>query len=276
MVTGPLGGVVVGVTADRRWREQADLLERRGATVVHAPTVATAFLVDDERLRAATEAVVADPPAYLVATTGMGMRAWLQTAAHWDLGTRLREALAAHTRIVARGPKAAAALAEAGLAVWQRSPNEQMGPIADILAAEPLAGRTVAVQEYGLSNEPFNAAVARAGARVVAIPVYQWRVPDDTGPARDLVSAACRGAVGAVTFTSAPAVHNLFAIAGESAVDLRAAFNTSVVAACVGPVCASAAYQEGVLDPLAPEVGRLGLLVRALSDRFRQQDTGGC
>ena len=30
----PLEGLVVGVTADRRWQEQAALLERRGASVM--------------------------------------------------------------------------------------------------------------------------------------------------------------------------------------------------------------------------------------------------
>jgi len=72
----------------------------------------------------------------------------------------------------------------------------------------------------------------------------------------------------AVTFTSAPAVHNLFEIAAENqlADRLRAALNGGVVAACVGPVCAGGAREEGVEAPLVPPVGRLGLLVRALSD----------
>jgi uroporphyrinogen-III synthase len=71
-----------------------------------------------------------------------------------------------------------------------------------------------------------------------------------------------------VTFTSAPAVRNLFAIAEEdgAADDLRAAMNTKTVAACVGPACADSARAMGIEEPLAPDVGRLGLMVRLLSE----------
>jgi uroporphyrinogen-III synthase len=116
----------------------------------------------------------------------------------------------------------------------------------------------------------FASALRNAGANVVSVPVYRWHVPDDTGPARRLVDAACDGRLDAVTFTSAPAVHNLFAIAAEAgaAEDLRRAFQTDVVAACVGPVCAAGAREEGIDAPLAPSVGRMGLLVRALTEHF--------
>ena len=54
-----LRGFTIGITADRRWDEQASLFERRGATVVHAPTIRTLPLGCDEPLKAATAAVIA-------------------------------------------------------------------------------------------------------------------------------------------------------------------------------------------------------------------------
>jgi uroporphyrinogen-III synthase len=268
----PLDGFVVGITADRRWEEQAELLSRRGATIVHGPSMTTLYLDSDENLHRATLALVEDPPDYLVATTGIGVRAWLDTAATWGIGDRLVAALGG-ARIVARGPKAAAALQIGGLTVWQRSPNEQMDALIEILLAEPLEGRRVAVQEYGAESPELAAVLAGAGATVVPVPVYRWRLPADPEPARRLAQAASRGQVDAITFTSAPAVHNLFAIAGrdEEADQLRAAFNGSVCAACIGPVCAEGARQEGVADPLTPSLGRLGLLVRELGDHLSQR-----
>jgi len=112
-------------------------------------------------------------------------------------------------------------------------------------------------------------ALAAAGAEVLEVPVYQWRSPDDPAPALRLVQAAVDGRIHAVTFTAAPAVTNLFALAAGAGLDqhLRDAFNRKgVVAACVGPVCARGALEAGVVAPLVPEVGRLGLLVRALSE----------
>src|SRR5207302_11070302 len=52
MSTAPsLAGRLVGVTADRRWRAQADLLGNLGAKVVHGPTLRTVDLSGDEALR---------------------------------------------------------------------------------------------------------------------------------------------------------------------------------------------------------------------------------
>jgi len=265
----PLEGFVVGVTADRRWEEQAELLARRGASVLHCPTITTMYLASDEDLRRATVAVMDQPPDYLVVTTGIGIRAWLETAAAWGIGDRLVASLAP-ARIVARGPKAAAAVQAGGLEVWERSATEQMDNALALLLAEPLAGKRVAIQEYGMKSPELSEALAAAGAEVVEVPVYRWRRPDDVGPALRLVEAATSGRLDAVTFTSAPAVHNLFDIAAEHGVahDLRSALNGPVTAACVGPVCAGGARQEGVREPLVPGVGRLGLLIRALSDHF--------
>ena len=272
MALQPLEGYVVGITADRRWSEQAELLKRRGAETLHGPTIATQYLADDEALRAATLSLIGRPPDYLVATTGIGIRAWFEAVDTWGLGGQLTEALG-QALVVARGPKAAAAVQSAGLEVWQRSPTERLPEIVDLLRAEPLAGRRVAVQEYGMESPELTVALTEAGAEVVSVPVYRWRMPEDDGPARRLVEAACSGRLDAVTFTSAPAVHNLFVIADRMglAEDLRQAFNGNVVAGCVGPVCGAAAREEGVTAPLQPDVGRLGLLVRALSDHAERR-----
>lgn len=269
----PLDGYVVGITADRRWEEQAELLNRRGATVVHGPTITTLYLADDDTLRRATAAVIGEPPDYLVATTGIGVRAWFETAAVWGVADNLMDALKS-ARVVARGPKAAAAAQAAGLDVWAKSADETMDDVVSLLRAEEVAGRRVAVQQYGMETPELTAALAAMGASVVEVPVYRWQIPTDTAPALQLIEATCEGRVDAVTFTAAPAIHNLFAIAasGGFADDLRDAFNVrGVVAACVGPVCAEGAYQNGITTPVVPNVGRLGLLVRALSDHLEQQ-----
>ncbi len=266
----PLDGFVIGITADRRWEEQAELLSRRGASIVHGASITTSYLASDENLRRATLAIIEAPPDYLVATTGIGVRAWLDTATTWGLGAQLVAALG-QARTVARGPKSAAALHIGGIGVWQSSPTERMDALVEILLAEPLRDRRVAVQEYGMESPELVKVLSDAGAEVVSVPVYRWRLPTDTEPALRLVKAACAGRLDAITFTSAPAVHNLFAMAQHEAAQLRDAFNGgSVLAACVGPVCAGGARAEGIEDPLTPPLGRLGLLVRALGDHLSQ------
>jgi DNA-binding response OmpR family regulator len=53
--------------------------------------------------------------------------------------------------------------------------------------------------------------------------------------------------------------------------ELRHACNTNVVATCIGPVCAEGALAEGITAPIAPDLGRLGLMIRILSDHLEGQ-----
>src|SRR4051812_25126503 len=144
----PLAGYTVAITADRRAGEQANLLQRQGATTLLGAALRIVPLPDDDRLRAATAAVIAEPPDLLIATTGIGIRAWLEAAEASGLGDRLVSALAA-AEIVARGPKAAAAVRQAGLTVSYQEGSERMAALLNELARRSLMGRRVAVPLYG-------------------------------------------------------------------------------------------------------------------------------
>ena len=258
----------IGITADRRWEEQARLFAERGAEVVHGPTLRTIDLSQSQSLREATAALAEQPPDYLVVTTGMGMRRWVEAAARWELDRALLASLA-RARVVARGAKANSAARGAGLDVWWKAPHETMQEIVDHLSAEDMAGARVAVQLFEPEGHPSTEALRALSGELVEVPVYQWALPDDRGPAEDLVEATLAGDLGAVTFTAQPAVHNLFRIAGDRADGLRAAFNDGgVVAACVGPVCASAATDEGVEGPIWPDPPRLPAMVRQVAARL--------
>ena len=268
----PLAGYTVGVTADRRWEELAGLLSRRGARVVHGPSLSTEYLHDDATLRAATADLISRPPQVVVAVTGIGIRAWFHAADTWGSGDGLRLALAS-ARILARGPKAAAAISAGGLTVAYQAQTEQLEEFRAALLEEGVAGQRVAVQLHGDDGLDLCAALVDAGAEIVEVSVYRWLPPADPGPALRLVAAACDRRLDAVVFTSAPAVRGLFTLAAAAGTDetLRAAFRSDLVAACVGPVCAKAAREEGVEAPVWPAVGRLGTLVRALSDHLAQR-----
>ena len=80
--------------------------------------------------------------------------------------------------IVARGPKPAAALNELGvpIAVAVPEPNtwkDLLRALDERATAIPLAGKRVAVQEYGAANEELLAALAQRGAHVTRVPVYE-------------------------------------------------------------------------------------------------------
>ena len=266
----PLAGRTIGITADRRWSEQADLFRRRGAEVVHGATMATIDLSREERLREVTVELVERPPDHLVITTGMGLRRWMEAAQGWGLDADLKAALAVST-ILARGAKSASAVRGMGLDLAWRAPGETMDEVVDHLAARVEKGSPrVALQLFDPDGHPSTAALASLAGELVEVPVYQWRLPADTGPARALVEATVAGRLDAVTFTSQPAVRYLLRIAAGMgrADDLRRALNQGVLPACIGPVCAEAAREEGIEHPLWPEPPRLPSMVRQVTEHL--------
>jgi uroporphyrinogen-III synthase len=270
MEMAALEGFTVGVTADRRAAEQAELLSRRGATVVRGAAIGTAYLGDEQAIRAATVAVIDEPPALLVANTGIGMRSWFEAAQTWGLHDALVTALADAT-VVARGPKAAGAARAAGLVVHHLAGSERLAEVQDILLGLGVTDRRVVVQLHGVEHAGLIDGLRAAGAEVAAVPVYRWSLPADEGPALRLIEAACERRLDAITFTSAPAIGNLLEIADAAGLRtaLLAALNGTVLVACVGPVCADAALALGIAHPVAPEIGRMGNLVRVLTEALQ-------
>ena len=265
----PLAGLTIGITAERRAEEQASMFHARGAETLRGPTLRVFTIADDEELRAATEGVIRRPPDYLLASTGFGMRTWLSAAEEWGLRPALLDALR-HAKVGNRGAKAASANTAVGLAEWWRAPDERFDEVLERVVDEPLAGSHVVVQIHGMPAPRALARLTEAGADVTVVDGYRASLPSDVGPAAALIDAACRGELAAITFTTAPAVHNLFVLADAHgrADELRAALNGRVVAACVGPVCAEGAMDEGVTAPLVPPRSRLVPLVQTLTERL--------
>lgn len=271
----PLAGRRIGITADRRGAEQANLFHRRGAEVLHGPTMATVDLSGEEALRLATVALVEQPPDHLVITTGMGLRLWLEAAAGWGMEGALLKAFAA-TVIVARGAKSASEVRRTGLDVAWRAPGETMEEVVGHLAERAGGtGSRIALQLFDPGDHSSTQALRALAGELVEVPVYRWRLPDDVGPARRLVHAAVNGDLDCVTFTSQPAVRQLVGIAARDGVDgpLVAALNHGVLAACVGPVCAEAAREVGIDDPLWPEPPRLPAMVRMITEHLAREDS---
>ena len=266
-----LTGYTIGVTADRRWEEQAALFERRGATVQHGPSIRTLPLGSEQRLRAATDAIIARRPTALVANTGVGIRSWFSAAETWGIADQLTDALRL-ARIYARGPKASGAVQLLGLDVEDRASSERLHDAVDLALGAVRRGDIVALQLDGSGRSDETARLVAAGIDVIELPVYEWTLPDDTNPALRLAEDVVAGRVQAITFTSGPAIRNLMAIASERDLedDLRSALRSVVVVGCVGPVCADVARAEGLDSPdlVMPRTWRLGPLVRAVAERL--------
>ncbi|MGW0535734.1 uroporphyrinogen-III synthase [Streptomyces sp. NPDC003032] len=261
---GPLAGFTVGVTAARRADELGALLQRRGATVLHAPALRIVPLADDSELLAATKQLIDQAPDVVVATTAIGFRGWIEAADGWGYGEALLGCLRG-VELLARGPKVKGAVRAAGLTEEWSPSSESMAEVLDRLLGEGVDGRRIALQLHGEPLPGFVEALRAGGAEVVGVPVYRWMPPEDLAPVDRLLDAAVGRGVDALTFTSAPAAASLLSRAEERGMadEFLAALDHDVLAACVGPVTALPLQSRGVAT-VQPERFRLGPLVQLL------------
>ena len=273
----PLRGRTVAVTAARRAEEQRTILERRGATVLHAPAISTIHLAEDTLVRAATERLLSAPADLMVLTTAAGVRWWLEICEQWGVADEIRE-LMLRVPLYSRGPKTTGALRGAGFREYASAASEASPELLEMLLEHGVDGLTVGVQVQGTGSEwnpmsPLLDGLRAAGAEVVELPIYRWEPPTDLDAIDDLVRTIARAGVDGVTFTAAPAVVSVLERARAIGVydELLAALRGPVVALCVGPVTAEPLVDLDV--PVScPDRMRLGSLMRHTTEVLSQRD----
>lgn len=264
-MTSALAGKRIGVTAARKADEQIEALRRRGAEVLHAPSVEYVGLDEDPRLRASTAEVLATGADTVVITTGMGLRGWLRAAEGWGMRAEL-VALLDRARIVARGPKAAGAVREAGLREDYTPASETDAELLEHLLGTRPSGARLVLQAHGEPLPGLTEPLREAGARVTELLPYRWQVPEHTEPLRALLDEAAAGRLDAVTFTSAPAALAYVRVGGPEAV--REAFARTLVC-CVGPVTARPLAELDV-PHVMPERARTGALIKLVTEKLAE------
>lgn len=270
----PLLGRTIAVTAARRASEQRTLLERRGATVLHAPAMRMIPVAEDVVVREATERALSAPADVIVLNTAAGVRWWMQVCEEWGLADDLLD-LMARIPLYSRGPKTTGAIRAAGLREYASAGSEESAELLEMLLQRGVEGQTICVQvqsscvragDAGSAGNPMSRLVdglRAAGAEVIEVPVYRWQLPDDLDSLDHLVRTIAREGVDGVTFTAAPAVITVLERAEILGVydDFLAALAGPVVAVCVGPVTAAPLVELGV-PFTSPDRMRLGSLIR--------------
>lgn len=270
MTFPPLTGFRIGVTSDRRSDDLIAALERRGATVLHAPALKIAPNDEDTALAGETRAVIEARPEVMLVTTGYGMRRWFEVADAAGLGAELTEVLDS-AKILARGPKSVGEVRAAGLEEVAVSANDTTAALIEAVEQNSLTGLRTVIQLHGYTDRAQLARLRGLSARLWTVTPYRWVQPAGSDRLQKLIDAACHRQLDAVTFTSAPGAEATLTAAKAMGRlgELIAALNDDVLAATVGPVSASPLRDAGA-QVLTPDRYRLGALIRLVTGELGQ------
>ena len=250
----------------RRGSEMETLIRKFGGEPTVAASMREIPLSKNSEAAAVGDELLGGRMDVCVFLTGVGATAWLSV-----LEPRHgREAVLAALRqtvICVRGPKPAAVMKNWDVPVRHRAPSPNTWQdLVDTLDREDcnLAGRRVAVQEYGTANTDLHEALRQRGASVVSVPVYRWAMPEDCGPLRAAVRGVADRAFDALLITSAQQIRHAAAVADDLGV--RPQFDAGVAAlrlASIGPTATQCLTEEyGYRVDIEPTNPKMGPLVR--------------
>src|SRR5208282_4702727 len=210
-------GLEVVAFESRHAKEMAALITRFGGVSRIAPALREAPLEEDAAALAFGTELFAGRLDAVVFMTGVGTRRLLEVLETRHARDKIVQALSGIT-VVARGPKPVKVLRglQVPITITVPEPNtwrEVLQELEENPQGFTLAGSRVAVQEYGVTNEEFLAALKSRGVEVRRVPVYQWTLPEDIQPLREAIQALVEGRAQVALFTTSSQVEHVLRVA---------------------------------------------------------------
>jgi uroporphyrinogen-III synthase len=276
MASPSFNGLRVLLLESRRASELASIVTSYGGQPIVAPSMREVPLESNTEAIAFADALVRGEFDLVVLLTGVGTRALL------DLVSRVRGSsdpfvsALRRTKVAARGPKPLAVLRELQVPAWLAAPEpntwrELLAALDEKREELPLAGKRVAVQEYGASNPELLQGLESRGAQVTRVPVYQWMLPEDLEPLRTAIRAVAAKEVDVALFTTSTQVVHLLDVADT--MHMRDAVRDglqAVVVASIGPTTSDELRRQGIPADMEPTHPKMGFLVREAAERAEE------
>jgi uroporphyrinogen-III synthase len=265
-------GLTVLTLESRRGQEISRLIETYRGKPFHAPAMREVPLSSNLEALKFADALFEGKFDVVVFLTGVGARALSIVVEGAHPAEKFLGALR-KVAVFARGPKPVAVLREWGVPVALTAPEpntwrELLQAIDD--SKQELRGKKVAVQEYGVSNPELLEGLRERGAQVMAVPVYQWDLPEDTGPLQRAVEEVIAGRIDVALFTTGVQIHHLFQIADQGGKkDALKAGMERVVKASIGPTTSEVLRSYGLSVELEASHPKMGFLVKEAAENAR-------
>ncbi len=272
MISPTFNGLCVLTLESRRAREIAKLIETVGGVPIVAPSVREVPLDSNHEALDFVQSLATSQVDMVIFTTGVGVKV-LASAVEGICPRDELSRLLNDVVIVARGPKPAAALAELGVRVRLAVPEpntwrELLTLLDQNKHSFPVAGRRVAVQEYGVSNPELLSGLKERRALVTPVNVYQWALPDDVAPLQQAVDSIIRGDIHVLLVASSIQIRHLFDVAKKMAKDeaLHASLSRVVITS-IGPLTSEELRSRSLTVDIECAHPKLGYLVREAAEK---------
>jgi uroporphyrinogen-III synthase len=262
----PFDGLRVVSFESRRAVEMAELIRRQGGNPLVAPSMRESPIENNLEAFEFAERLFRGEFDLMIFLTGVGTRALNKVLAARHPEERFADELRKIT-VAARGPKPLAALREMKVPVAVTAPEPNTWR--ELLAAlEGRAERHIAVQEYGKSNAELLDGLRARGAEVTPVRVYQWDLPEDLAPLREVVHRIAEGKADVALFTTSIQIPHLLRIATEERVEeaLRDGLRRMAIAS-IGPTTTETLEEFGLAPDITPSHPKMGFLVKETADQ---------
>jgi uroporphyrinogen-III synthase len=255
----------------RRAQEIAELIRINGGEAFVAPALIEVPIEHNTEAFAFADRLYAGQFEMVIFLTGVGARYLQRVIATRDGEERLPGVLRTVT-VVVRGPKPSAVMREwqVPVAVQVPEPNTYR-ELLEAVRNRP--EKSVALQEYGRTNQELVAGLEAQGRTVTTVPVYQWSLPADTDPLRQALDGLLEGKFNVTLFTTGVQIEHLLQFADEHQKKEQAvAALRKTFIASIGPTCSEALRESGLQPALEPSHPKMGLLVREAALRYAKEN----
>lgn len=267
--TPSFDGLAVAALESRKSEEMKRMISKFGGQPFVSPSMREVPIEDNPQAVDFAYRVITGEINVVVLLTGVGFRHLLKAIERKVDTQRFIDALSDITTI-ARGPKPVAALREFGITPTIRvpEPNTWRELLKSIDEHVPITNQKVGLQEYGKPNPSLIAGLEARGAEVISLQVYNWELPEDTGPLEANIRAIVAGQRDLVLFTSAHQVVNLLRFSDQLDLEesLRNALERTIVAS-IGPTTTEMLRSNNLPVDLEPEHPKMGHLVLESAQR---------
>jgi uroporphyrinogen-III synthase len=291
-----LRGLTIAVTSSRRAHELAHIIEVLGGKPYIAPTMGIKASQIEIKTQVKRFLRISSERAFDIAIfmTGPGTESIFSASRELGVIDTLVRNLRSLQVIIARSPKPKSILSKYKITENVQMPGEAtVKGIETLLLTEnfsPMSGKNVAVFWHGESCEQMIKLLGDLGAHVSEFATYSYfsgltnegtSLLESSGFANplspekekvtNLIEDLIAKRIDVITFTSPPAVTNLFNAAGPRSEELRDSLNRQVIVTSIGPSTCETLASYNVKVDVVPEIFKLGKMIESLAEHVKAE-----